>query len=58
MLPDINCEPNFLKNAITEITNKDLDIASVKLSPYFQDLEKNKNSSFLFYNPIIKIQIR
>jgi len=27
-------------------------------SPKIQDLEKNKNSSFLFYNPIIKIQIR
>lgn len=57
---DMYIEPNFLEKSIKEIKSKELDMASVKLLPYFHDLGKISKITksfdkfvYLAYNQII-----
>ena len=59
---DMYINKDFLENSINEITKRKLDMASVKLSPYFQDLKKNKKFKkyfdkfvYLAYNQVINL---
>ncbi len=56
---DMYIDSNFLERSISEIKHRKLDMASVKLLPYFQDLEgiSNRKKYFdkLIYNTYNKI---